>query len=137
MTIGELCEVAIEQLRTLATMEFCSLSDRHALFELALIIGNIAATAKHEDTPSQPSQPRERSSEPQEGNHKGEHTMKPHFKDGKLTVELHRPDVVILSKALAIGSALTVMAQDTGPPLVDAITAILTQAGELDTEEPE
>ena len=51
--------------------------------------------------------------------------MRPLWKDGKLTVELHKPDVAILAKALAIGAALTAMAQETGPPLVEAVAAIL------------
>ena len=51
--------------------------------------------------------------------------MRPLWKDGKLTVELHKPDVAILAKAMAIGAALTAMAQETGPPLVDAVAAIL------------
>ena len=51
--------------------------------------------------------------------------MKPIWKNNCLVVELHKPDVAILTKALAIGAALTAMAQPTGPPLVDAVAAIL------------
>lgn len=56
--------------------------------------------------------------------------MKPIWKDGKLSVELHRPDEQVLCKALAIGKALVAMNQETGQPLVDAINAIF---GEDDT----
>ena len=51
--------------------------------------------------------------------------MKPIWKDGKLTVELHKPDKTILLKARAIGQALEAMNQDPGKPLVDAIDDIL------------
>lgn len=51
--------------------------------------------------------------------------MKPIWQGNKLTVELHKPDVAILERALAIGAALTAMSQPTGPPLVDAVTEIL------------
>ena len=51
--------------------------------------------------------------------------MKPHWKDGKLFVELHKPDIAILEKAKQIGEALEAMNQVTGAPLVQAITAIL------------
>ena len=51
--------------------------------------------------------------------------MKPIWKNGKLVVELHKPDVAILTKAMTIGAALTAMQQPTGPPLVEAVAAIL------------
>ena len=51
--------------------------------------------------------------------------MKPIWKDGTLTVELHKPDVAVLEKALALGEALEAMNQSTGPPLVEAVAAIL------------
>ena len=51
--------------------------------------------------------------------------MKPVWKSGKLTVELHKPDVAVLEKALAIGQALWAMNQASGTLLVEAIVAIL------------
>lgn len=51
--------------------------------------------------------------------------MKPIWKDGKLTVELHKPDEDVLRKALTIGEALDAMNQATGAPLVAAVNAIL------------
>lgn len=51
--------------------------------------------------------------------------MKPHYKDGKLTVELHKPDVSVLERARAIGQALAAMNQETGAGLVAAVDAIL------------
>jgi hypothetical protein len=51
--------------------------------------------------------------------------MKPIWKDGKLTVELHKPDEAILAKARNIGEALTAMNQPNGQTLVDAIDAIV------------
>lgn len=56
--------------------------------------------------------------------------MKPLWKDGKLVVELHKPDVAILEKARAIGKALTAMNQGTGEPLVEAIDAIVEPEAE-------
>ena len=51
--------------------------------------------------------------------------MKPIWKNGKLTVELHKPDESILRRARELGEALTAMNQDTGKPLVEAVDAIL------------
>lgn len=51
--------------------------------------------------------------------------MKPLFIDGKLTVELHKPERSILERAREIGKALAIMHQETGAPLVEAINAIL------------
>jgi len=47
--------------------------------------------------------------------------MKPIWRDGKLTVELHKPDEAALLKARDIGAALVAMHQDSGQPIVDAI----------------
>jgi len=55
--------------------------------------------------------------------------MKPIWRNGTLTVELHKPDEQALRKALAIGEALTAMNQDTGEALVSAIQAILGEEG--------
>ena len=55
--------------------------------------------------------------------------MKPIWRNGKLTVELHKPDEAILRKAEAIGEALVAMNQDTGEALVSAIQAILGDEG--------
>ena len=54
--------------------------------------------------------------------------MKPKWKNGKLTVELHVPDEVALEKAREIGQALMAMNQGTGKPLVEAVDAILKEA---------
>ncbi len=54
--------------------------------------------------------------------------MKPVFEDGKLTVELHKPEVAILERARAIGQALEAMHQESGAPLVAACDAILKTA---------
>ena len=51
--------------------------------------------------------------------------MKPVFKDGKLTVELHKPEIQALQKARTIGQSLQILNQDSGLPLVEAIDAIL------------
>jgi len=51
--------------------------------------------------------------------------MRPLWKDGKLTVELHKPDRVILVKAREIGEALRAMNQERGTPLIEAVDAIL------------
>lgn len=51
--------------------------------------------------------------------------MKPLFKDGILSVELHKPEISILERAKAIGEALEAMHQEKGAPLVAAIVAIL------------
>ena len=51
--------------------------------------------------------------------------MKPIWRHGELTVEMHKPDEAVLSKALAVGEALVAMGQPTGQPLVDAVEAIL------------
>jgi hypothetical protein len=51
--------------------------------------------------------------------------MKPLFEDGKLTVELHKPERATLERAKAIGQALEALHQETGAPLVAAIQAIL------------
>ena len=51
--------------------------------------------------------------------------MKPIWKDGKLSVELHIPDRRDLEKARAIGQALGAMNQPEGAALVQAVDAIL------------
>lgn len=51
--------------------------------------------------------------------------MKPLFIDGKLTVELHKPERAVLERAKAIGEALEAMHQSEGAPLVAAIRSIL------------
>ena len=51
--------------------------------------------------------------------------MKPHFRNGKLTVELHKPDEAVLRRARELGEAFTAMNQDTGKPLIEAVDAIL------------
>ena len=56
--------------------------------------------------------------------------MKPIWKDGKLTVELHKPDVAVLEKARELGRALEAMQQATGSALVDAIDPILAKHDE-------
>ena len=58
--------------------------------------------------------------------------MKPIWKDGKLTVELHKPDVKVLEAAWDIAQALTAMGQDTGVPLSVALADILQPEGETD-----
>ena len=63
--------------------------------------------------------------------------MKPIWKNGKLTVELHKPDIVALQKARDIGEALTAMAQSTGEALVNAIEVILTEDSDNAVEEIE
>lgn len=55
--------------------------------------------------------------------------MKPIWKDGKLTVELHKPEVVTLQKARELGNTMTAMHQEAGAALVAAIDAILTEKG--------
>jgi hypothetical protein len=55
--------------------------------------------------------------------------MKPLWKDGKFSVELHKPDVKELEKARGIGEALLQMNQLVGQPLVDAVDAILAAMG--------
>ena len=60
--------------------------------------------------------------------------MKPIWRNGTLTVELHKPDESILRKAQAIGEALTAMNQDTGEALVSAIRAILGDEGVDDAD---
>ena len=52
--------------------------------------------------------------------------MKPIWKNDELTVKLHKSDLTILAKAMALGKALTAMQQPAGPPLVEAIAAVLT-----------
>ena len=52
--------------------------------------------------------------------------MKPIWKNNELMVELHKSDLTLLTKAMALGAALTAMQQPAGPPLVEAIAAILT-----------
>ena len=59
--------------------------------------------------------------------------MKPIWKNGKLTVELHKPDVAVLENAKAIGEALAAMQQEFGEPLADAVDAILNET-ETETE---
>jgi hypothetical protein len=54
--------------------------------------------------------------------------MKPKWKNGKLTVELHVPDEKALEKAREIGLALVAMNQETGKPLVEAVDAILKES---------
>ena len=61
--------------------------------------------------------------------------MKPIWKDGTLTVELHKPDTAILEKASDIGEALTAMGQTTGKALTDAVDAVLNTE-ETVAEEP-
>lgn len=61
--------------------------------------------------------------------------MKPHFKNGRLTVELHKPDEALLRKARELGEALTAMNQPTGQPLVEAVDAILGPSGVIQDEE--
>ena len=51
--------------------------------------------------------------------------MKPILKDGKLTVELHKPEIETLGKAREIGLKLIACSQETGQALVDAVTVIL------------
>jgi|GEM_PF-6290300 len=51
--------------------------------------------------------------------------MRSVWKDGKLTLELHRADKTILQKAHAIGLVLAAMHQEAGQSLVDAVNAIL------------
>jgi hypothetical protein len=51
--------------------------------------------------------------------------MKPLFTDGKLSVELHKPERAVLERAKAIGEALEAMHQEQGAPLVAACVAIL------------
>ena len=54
--------------------------------------------------------------------------MKPVFSDGKLSVELHKPEISILEKARDLGSALEAMHQECGAPLVAACDAVLKGA---------
>ena len=51
--------------------------------------------------------------------------MKPIWRNGKLSVELHKPDISTLRRARDIGKALGAMNQESGPTLVEAIDAIL------------
>ena len=51
--------------------------------------------------------------------------MRPIWKDGKLTVEFSKPDVLKLTKARDIGSALEAMHQPGAQELIDAIDAVL------------
>lgn len=51
--------------------------------------------------------------------------MRPIWNNGKLTVELHKPDQVVLQKARAIGEALAAMSQPNGQALVEAVDAVL------------
>lgn len=55
--------------------------------------------------------------------------MKPIWKDGKLAVELHKPEVIVLYKARDIGRSLEALHQETGAALVAAINAILVEKG--------
>ena len=60
--------------------------------------------------------------------------MKPVFKNGTLTVELHQPERQLLVKARKLGEALNAMHQETGAALVDACNMILLgEKGEEDT----
>ena len=52
--------------------------------------------------------------------------MKPIWKNEKLTVELHVPEITALKKTRNIGKALVAMNQPNGQMLVDAVDAILT-----------
>jgi len=52
--------------------------------------------------------------------------MKPIWKNDKLTVELHVPEIAALKKTRNIGKALVAMNQPNGQMLVDAVDAILT-----------
>ena len=58
--------------------------------------------------------------------------MKPIWKNGRLTVELHKPDIKTLEKAREIGRALEAMNQDAGTPLVSALDEILETAPEVE-----
>lgn len=51
--------------------------------------------------------------------------MKPLFKDGILSVELHKPEISVLERAKAIGQALVMLHQPEGAELVKAVDAIL------------
>ena len=51
--------------------------------------------------------------------------MKPIWKDGKLTVDLHKPEIELLKRARVVGLSLVAMHQDHGQELADVITAIL------------
>ena len=59
--------------------------------------------------------------------------MKPLWKNGKLVVELHKPELILLRRAKDLGRQLNAMHQETGAPLVDAINVILGEKGEEDT----
>lgn len=61
--------------------------------------------------------------------------MKPIWRDGNLTVELHKPDLVVLQKARDIGAGLVAMQQETGQPLFDAVDAILDPTAERPEQE--
>ena len=58
--------------------------------------------------------------------------MKPIWRDGKLLVELHKPDIAALEKARSIGYALIAMNQENGQALVSATEAILFDPKEDD-----
>lgn len=59
--------------------------------------------------------------------------MKPILRDGKLAIELHKPEVSLLERARDIGRQLEALHQATGAPLVAAIDAVLAQP--TDTEQ--
>ena len=58
--------------------------------------------------------------------------MKPIWKDGKLGVELHKPEVSVLERCREIGQQLAAMHQAAGAPLVAAINAVLEPAPPAD-----
>lgn len=58
--------------------------------------------------------------------------MRPLWKDNRLTVELHKPDIAVLEKARSIGQALVAMNQENGQALVDATEAILSPKEEVE-----
>ena len=51
--------------------------------------------------------------------------MKPILKDGKLVVELHKPDVALLKRARELGLLLSLVDEGIGGPLVETINATL------------
>jgi len=61
--------------------------------------------------------------------------MKPVLKDGKLLVELHKPDITFLRRVRDFGRTLAVMREDLGVLLVEDASTILQECG-VETIEP-
>ena len=59
--------------------------------------------------------------------------MKPVLREGKLSVELHKPDIAVLEKALDIGHMLESLHRKNGTQLIAAIDAVLGKGEETES----